>query len=186
MQTTRSAALCLVAATLYSSLASADVTVNATLCNKTPKPVEFRLYNHNDMAAGVVPLVTKSVQACACVQKETHTDLWHNFPPANIRQLVFRDVGATKGTDIKACVDVEGKFKGYIDAKVNTCAQITSETQFLPAPELTGAQGDLPMLESRLLGTQTDCTKNSAGACTSYKVKYEYIDGSQCHGNDNG
>lgn len=173
------------AAVLLSSTALADVPVHATLCNYTSTPVEFQLYNFNDMFAGAAPLVTKAVRPCACVEKETHTDLWHNFPPANVIQLVYRDVGSVKGASIKACVDAKGKFKGYVDAtaKANVCATLDSKTTFLPAPELTRAQGDLKVLESRLLGEQKDC-KKSGNACTEYSVKYDFIDGAKCSGNN--
>lgn len=172
------------AACLYSGWTVADVPVEATLCNHTEKPVEFRLYNNNDIAAGALPLVTKAVQPCSCVKKQTHTDMWHNFPPANIRQLVYRDVGATKGTDVKVCVDAKGKFKGYIDGKVSSCVEASNEVKYLPAPELTGAQGDLEMLETRLMGEKTGCSEDWTKGCKDYQVRYEFIDGSQCHGND--
>ncbi len=170
---------------LLSANAMADIGVNATLCNHSEKPVNFELYNHNDMAAGAVPLVKKAVRACACVEKQTHTDLWGNFPPANIIQLVYRDVGSVKGTEIKVCVDAKGKFKGYVEAGVNACVAASSEVKFLPAPELTRAQGDLKVLETRMMPATTECIENNGafGACSKYSANYSYVDGSKCFGN---
>lgn len=164
---------------------SADIKVDATLCNYSTRPVNFELYNHNDLTGGAIPLVQKAVRACACVKKETHTDLWNNFPPANIIQLVYRDVGSVKGAEIKVCVDAKGKFKGYVEANVKSCYKSTSEVNFLPAPELTRAQGDLKKLETRMMPADTSCTENKAafGACSRHAATYNYVDGSKCSGN---
>ncbi len=119
------------------------------------------------------------------VKKVTHTDLWHNQPPANILQLVYRDVGAVKGTEIKVCVDAKGKFKGYVEAGANACAKATSEVNFLPAPELTYAQGDLKVLESRMLPNEVECnSKDLLNNCTKFTTTYSYTDGKQCSGNN--
>jgi len=178
--------LSILSVSLLTSNAMADTKVNATLCNHSEKPVNFELYNHNDMAAGAVPLVKKAVRACACVKKQTHTDLWGNFPPTNIIQLVYRDVGSVKGTEIKVCVDAKGKFKGYVEAGANSCVEASSEVKFLPAPELTKAQGDLKVLETRMMPVSTECIENKGvlGACSKYSAQYNYIDGSKCFGND--
>lgn len=171
---------------ILSTSVNADIKVDATLCNYSEKPVNFELYNHNDMAAGAVPLVKKAVRACACVKKETHTDLWGNFPPANIIQLVYRDVGSVKGEQIKVCVDAKGKFKGYVEAGANACYEASSEVTFLPAPELTRAQGDLKVLETRMMPESTSCSENKGafGACSRYAATYNYVDGSKCSGNN--
>ncbi len=165
------------------AVAIADVTVKATLCNKTDKPVEFHLFNHNDILSGAAALSTKVVRPCACVAEQTHTDLWHNFPIARINQLVYRDVGSTTGSTIKVCLDATGKFDGYIDGKVNTCATAKKETTYLPAPELTRAQGDLVILQSHLHAESTKCDHNDwTGGCTEYQVDYTYRDGAECRG----
>ncbi|WP_395375165.1 hypothetical protein [Marinicella sp. W31] len=171
--------------TFFAANASADIPVKATLCNHSTKPVNFELFNHNDAIAGAVPLVKKAVRACSCVSKQTHTDLWGNQPPANIIQLVFRDVGSVKGASIKVCVDGKGKFKGYVEAGVKSCFKASEEINFLPAPELTRAQGDLKVLETRMM-PDTKCSENKGlgGACSKYSSTYNYIDGSKCSGND--
>jgi hypothetical protein len=170
---------------LAPAAARADVAVDAELCNRSLGPVEFRLYNHNDLFAGAVPLVTKSVRACTCVDKQTHTDLWHNPPPANIEQLAYRDVGAIKGSNISVCVSADGRFRGYVDTTVGACASQTTEVTFLPAPELTRAQGDVKVLETGLLPASTSCkSKDWTGGCNRYEMKYSYDDGSACTGND--
>lgn len=165
--------------------AAADVTVDATLCNQTQKPVEFHLFNHNDLANGLAPLSTKMVQPCACVAMQTHTDFWHNMPIVRINQLVYRDVGKVSGTSIKVCVDAKGKFEGYVEAGVKTCVEARQETSFLPAPELTRAQGDLVVLQSHLFASSSDCVATDwIGACTQYTATYTYTDGASCFGND--
>lgn len=175
----------LASALLTAVPAAADVTVNATLCNQTQKPVEFHLFNHNDLANGLAALSTKMVQPCACVGAQTHTDLWHNMPIARINQLVFRDVGRVSGTSIKVCVDAKGKFEGYVEAGVKTCVEARQETSFLPAPELTRAQGDLMILQSHLYASSTDCVATDwTGGCTKYTATFNYTDGAACFGND--
>jgi hypothetical protein len=161
--------------------ALADVTVKATLCNRSQKPVEFHLFNRNDLFSGAAALSTKMVHPCACVPQQTHTDLWHNFPVVRINQLVYRDVASTSGTSIKVCVDATGKAEGYIDATVKTCAEAKRETKYLPAPELTRAQGDLVILQSHLYADSTDCEhKDWTGGCAEYKATYNYVDGAEC------
>ena len=169
----------------FAAAVSADIPVKATLCNHSTKPVNFELYNHNDVVAGAVALVSKAVRACSCVSKQTHTDLWGNQPPANIIQLVYRDVGSVKGASIKVCVDAKGKFKGYVEAGVKSCFNASEEINFLPAPELTRAQGDLKLLESRMM-PDTECSENNGlgGACSKYTSTYNFVDGSKCSGND--
>ncbi len=51
----------------FSMDSEADVKVYTTLCNTSQNPVEFSLYNHNDIFAGAVPLVKKAVRACSSV-----------------------------------------------------------------------------------------------------------------------
>ncbi|MCX7544182.1 hypothetical protein [Marinicella gelatinilytica] len=173
--------LCL---TLLSGYALADVNINAQLCNQSKKPVEFHFFNHNDIASGGIALATKSVQACSCVNITTHTDLWHNMPIARINQLVYRDVGSVSGTSIEVCLDAKGKFEGYIEGGVKTCAKAKKETSYLPAPELTRAQGDLKILESHLYAESTDCqSKDWTGGCVKYDANYNFTDGAACHGN---
>ena len=169
---------------LWSSVAFADVPVKATLCNNVEQPVEFWLFNHNDIAQGLAALSTKAVRACSCVDVQTHTDLWHNFPIARVNQLVYRDVKSVSGTSIKVCVDVTGKFEGYIDAETNTCVEARKDTTYLPAPELTRAQGDLVILQSHLHPDSTECERTDwTGGCVEYDVDYTYTDGAPCHGN---
>ncbi|MFP3942193.1 MAG: hypothetical protein ACLF0P_18000 [Thermoanaerobaculia bacterium] len=177
--------LTFVLAVLCSTAAfAADVDLNATLCNNTTKPVEFHLFNHNDLAQGLAALATKAVAPCSCVAMRTHTDFWHNMPIARINQLVFRDVESVSGGSIKVCVDANGEFEGYIDAKVQTCAEAKKETKYLPAPELTHAQGDLPVLQSHLYADSSECkNSDSAGACSRYEAAYNYTDGAACWGN---
>ncbi len=164
--------------------AFADVPVNATLCNETAKPVEFWLFNHNDLTSGAIPLTTKAVRACSCVGLRTHTDLWHNFPIARINQLVYRDVESVSGSSIKVCLSVEGEFEGYINAKTTTCAEAKKETKYLPAPELTRAQGDLRTLQSHLHADTSECEhRDWTGGCAEYDVDYHYTDGKSCFGN---
>lgn len=173
-------ALALVAA----PAAVADVQVKATACNKTTKPVEFHFFNRNDLAQGLAALSTKIVRECSCVALETHTDLWHNFPVARINQLVYREVESVSSVNIKVCVDAKGKFEGYIDGKVSTCAEARRETTYLPAPELTRAQGDLVILQSHLYADSSECeNKDWTGGCASYKLVYNYTDGAACYGN---
>lgn len=163
--------------------AVADVPVHATACNTTTKPVEFHFFNRNDLAQGLAALSTKIVRECSCVKLETHTDLWHNFPVARINQLVYRDVSSVSAANIKVCVDAKGKFEGYIDGKVSTCAEARKETNYLPAPELTRAQGDLVVLQSHLYADSSECQhKDWTGGCASYEAKYEYTDGAACYG----
>lgn len=174
----------LVLALAAAPAAVADVPVKATACNKTTKPVEFHFFNRNDLAQGLVALSTKIVRECSCVDLETHTDLWHNFPVARINQLVHRDVSSVSGANIKVCVDATGKFEGYIDGKVSTCVEARRETKYLPAPELTRAQGDLVILQSHLYADSTSCEhRDWTGGCARYKVRYEYTDGAGCYGN---
>lgn len=174
----------LVLTVLCSTVAFADATVDASLCNKATKPVEFHLFNHNDITAGAVALTTKVVRPCACVDLQTHTDLWHNFPVARINQLVFRDVKSVSGTNIEVCVSATGKFEGYIDATAKTCVDASKTTTYLPAPELTRAQGDLVILQSRLYPDSTSCKqKDWTGGCVRYEANYSYTDGAPCYGN---
>lgn len=161
--------------------AAVDAIVYATLCNQTQKPVEFHLFNHNDMASGALALSTKMVQPCACVAMQTHTDFWHNMPIIRINQVVYRDVGKVSGSSIKVCVDAKGKFEGYVEAGVKTCVEAREETSFLPAPELTRAQGDLAILQSHLFASSADCVDNG---CTEYTATYTYSDGISCFGNN--
>ena len=127
----------------------------------------------------------KSVRACSCVKKQTHTDLWHNQPPANILQLVYRDVGSVKGASIKVCIGAKGKFKGYVNVDVNACAESSTEVTFLPAPELTYSQGDLKKLETRMHPSSIKCnSKDFLKNCTKFTTRYEYIDGVKCTGNN--
>jgi hypothetical protein len=164
--------------------AVADVPVKATACNKTTKPVEFHFFNRNDLTQGLAALSIKTVRECSCVPLETHTDLWHNFPVARINQLVYRDVSSVTSASIKVCVDAKGKFEGYIDGKVSTCAEARKETSYLPAPELTRAQGDLVVLQSHLYADSSECEdKDWTGGCVRYRVTYEYTDGAACYGN---
>lgn len=177
-------AFVLVLVTFCGSAAFADVPIQATLCNHSTRPVEFHLFNHNDIASGLAALSVKSVRACACVSVRTHTDLWHNAPVARVNQLVYRDVQSVSGSSIKACVDVDGKFEGYIDASVKTCVEARKETKYLPAPELTHAQGDLPILQSHLYVQSFDCKDwDWTGGCSLYDAEYDYTDGAPCHGN---
>lgn len=169
---------------LGTSAAFADVPVTATLCNQSERPVEFWLFNHNDLSQGLAALSTKAVRACSCVDIQTHTDLWHNFPIARINQLVYRDVSSVSGSSIKVCVDVKGSFEGYIDAKNSTCVEARKETNYLPAPELTRAQGDLVILDSSLHADNSECrNRDWTGGCTHYDVDFHYTDGQPCHGN---
>jgi len=173
------------AAALFSAVpASADVEVDATLCNQTHKPVEFHLFNHNDILSGAAALQTKAVRACSCVSQQTNTDLWHNFPVVRINQLVYRDVSSVSGSKISVCVDAKGKFEGYADLSTKTCAEVRKETSFLPAPELTRAQGDLVILQSHLYASTTDCVSTDwTGGCSEYTATYTYTDGASCYGN---
>lgn len=162
----------------------ADVPVKAHLCNQSLKPVEFHLFNHNDITSGAGALTTKALQACSCAYITTNTDLWHNMPIARINQLVYRDVGSVSGTSIKVCVDAKGKFEGYVEGGVKTCVEAKKETSFLPAPELTRAQGDLKILQSHLHANSTDCTsKDWTNGCSYYSADYTFSDGVNCFGN---
>ena len=164
--------------------AYADVSVNAHICNQSKKPVEFHFFNHNDITSGAAALSTKAIQACSCADVSTHTDLWHNMPIVRVNQLVYRDVGSVSGTSIKVCLDAKGKFEGYVEAGVNTCAEAKKETTFLPAPELTRAQGDLKILQTHLYPDSTDCkSKDWTGGCVKYHADYVYTDGAACFGN---
>ncbi len=164
--------------------ALADVKVIANLCNESKKPVEFHLFNHNDITSGVAALSTKALQACSCQTVTTHTDLWHNKPIARINQLVYRDVGKVSGTSIKVCLDAKGKFKGYVEGGVKTCVEAQQETSFLPAPELTRAQGDLKILQTHLHPDSTACkSKDWTGGCVKYTADYNFSDGASCFGN---
>jgi|GEM_PF-3197291 len=166
------------------SAAFADVDITATLCNNTERPVEFWLFNHNDIAQGLAALSTKAVRACSCVDIKSHTDLWHNFPIARINQLVYRDVASVSGSNIKVCVDVKGSFEGYVDVENSNCIEARRETKYLPAPELTRAQGDLRILDSSLHADNSECKrKDWTGGCVYYDVDYYYTDGQPCHGN---
>jgi hypothetical protein len=170
--------------TLCGGPAFADVAVKGTLCNTSTKPVEFHFFHHNDIFSGAAPFFTKAVRACSCVPIDTHTDLWHNMPIARINQLIYRDVDSVSGASIKVCVSAKGSFEGYIDAKVSTCAEARKETHYLAAPELTRAQGDLPILETALKAGSSSCTsKDWAGGCTKYSASWSFTDGAPCSGN---
>jgi len=176
--------LALLLAILCAPAAFADVPIRATLCNHSTGPVEFHLFNHNDMLSGAAALSIKTVRACACVSVRTTTDLWHNAPVARINQLVYRDVQSVSGSSIKVCVDVKGEFEGYVDASVKTCAEARKDTKYLPAPELTHAQGDLPILQSHLYVDSLECKDwDWTGGCSQYDAEYDYADGAPCYGN---
>lgn len=171
---------------ISSTPALADKPLNKTLCNHTAKPVLFEFYNHNDIAeqSGIahIPFMKKMIRDCSCVEKKgSHTDLWNNLPVAEIKQVIYRDVGSVKGTSIKACVSASGKFKGYIDVNTTTCAEADKKVNYLPAPELTLAQGDLPVLDSRLTGVRTRCIRGKNKKCKIIRAKYDYEDGHVCY-----
>jgi hypothetical protein len=97
---------------------------------------------------------------------------------------VYRDIQSVSGTSIKVCLDVKGEFEGYIDAGVNTCVEAKKNTTYLPAPELTRAQGDLVILQSHLHAESTECEQiDWTGGCVEYEADYSYSDGAPCHGN---
>lgn len=180
--------LFLVQLVFVSTSVYADKPLNVTLCNKTDKPILFAFYNHNDFVKDIgikVPFSKKLIRDCSCVEsKGSHTDLWNNLPIAEIKQVIYRDVGKVSGTSIKACISATGKFKGYIDVSTSTCAEAQSKTSYLPAPELTLAQGDLPVLDSRLTGVRTRCIRNKkTNKCEIIRAKYDYEDGHVCFGN---
>lgn len=178
-------AVVLVTSLVAAAPATADVGVHASLCNRTQKPVEFHLFNHNDAFAGAAAFQTKAVNPCSCVNQETHTDLWHNFPIIRINQLVFRDVVGVSGSKIGVCVDAKGNFEGYVDLGAMTCDEARKRKDFLPAPKVTRPQGDAVILEKHLDPTSTGCiSRDWTGGCTQYNAIYIYSDGNDCFGNE--
>jgi hypothetical protein len=173
----------------------ADVPLEATICNKTQQPVLFEFFHHND-AFTAVPFATAEVHPCACKNKRMNTDMWKNFPRATVRQLAFREVSAENNYRVAACIKRSGEFSGYIKMVKGTaksedevCAEAERSEYFHSAPEITRAQGDLPILETRMDYAGWSClssTKDLFGntTCTKYSGTYDYDNGTHCYGNE--
>lgn len=158
-------------------------TVEATLCNTSTKPVEFRFYNHGDDIKAKF-LFKRSVRACSCVEQETKTNSRRLLPKTDILQQVYRDVQSTSGESIKVCVSAKGTFEGYIDAKATTCVEAKKTRNYLPAPELTYAQGDVKKIATDMHPDAYHCVKNKPnGKCADFAASYTYTDGVVCRGN---
>lgn len=174
--------------------ARADVPLEARICNLTQQPVLFEFFHHND-AVTAAPFMEAEVHPCGCKNKRLNTDLWRNFPRATIRQLTFREVSSENGYRVAACVKRSGEFSGYIKmvkasvkSEDQVCAEAARSEFFQSAPEITRAQGDLPILETRMDYSDWSCLESKKdlfgnSTCIKYSGTYNYDNGTGCFGN---
>ena len=167
----------------------ADEPVAGTFCNNSHGPVQFNFFEHGQNAnkrfveGKRTGFNTLAVRACMCVTQQTHTNGWNNMPIMQVKQLVYRDVGATKSRSISVCANIStGEFEGYVDAGVTTCAEASRTTNYMPAPELDTAKGDLKVLAASIPDETHSCvTKNKLGHCKSWSARWSYSDRTDCH-----
>ena len=173
----------------------ADVWINGTICNSTTEPVLIEFFNHNDILNST-PFTETEVHPCSCKPKRLRTDLSNNMPLAKVHQLTFREVSGEGGYRFVTCVNHKGELSGYYKllkgsgkTEREACLELEGSTSYHSAPEITHAQGDLKILETRMAPTADKCAlhkkdifgnRSSSNGCERFTATYDYDNGTNC------